>query len=326
MACDYGALWKFCVELFYCGWRSRFSHGPGVAIFTSSAFDRIEEGFKGGGEVIDILKARGRFFFDAFCDDIAQELWNFFVNLREWRIDMHHGDVERFFSAEGGIAFEHGVHAASEGIDVATSVEFFAFCLFGAHIFGGTADDAATCDLFGAFGAADDFGESEVDDFDAQVRAGVVHDEDIFGFKITMDDAFLVSFGEAPGDLERDSCGCYWRKISFDAHDFAQIFAVEPFHDKEHEAVFCDAVIDEFNGIGVHQSFDGADFAFETLDGDGVALEGGAHNFEGDELFLFEIGCHIDEPHAACGDEAFDAESVAKDVSWFEIGSGIVFF
>ncbi len=118
---------------------------------------------------------------------------------------MHHGDIECFFTPEWGIALEHGVHDTSEGIDIASAVEFFAFSLFRAHVFGCTADDAAARNLFGTFGAGDDFCESEIDDFNAQMGAWIVHDEDVFRLEVAVNDALHVSLGQTPADLKRDA-------------------------------------------------------------------------------------------------------------------------
>ncbi len=100
---------------------------------------------------------------------------------------------------------------------------------------------------------------------------------------------------------------------------------MKPFHDEEHETVFGDAVVDKFDGIWVHETFNRPDFAFKTFDGDGISLEGGTHNFESDERLILEIGREINESHAAGGNESFDAKFIAKNVTCLKIGSGIVF-
>ena len=134
---------------------------------------------------------------------------------------MHHGNVESLFTAKRCIALEHGIHHTTEGIDVATSVEFFALRLLWAHVFGRSANDATARDLLGALGTADDFCQAEIDDFDAKMGSRIVHDKDVFGLEIAMDNPLLMRLRQAPANLERHARRRNRRQSAFNAHDFS---------------------------------------------------------------------------------------------------------
>ena len=76
----------------------------------------------------------------------------------------------------------------------------------------------------------------------------------------------------------------------------------------------------------MHQTADRSHFASEPLDRNRIALQRRPHDFERNRLLLFKVCRHINEPHAASGNQAFYSETVTKDVTGFEIRSGIMFF
>ena len=124
----------------------------------------------------------------------------------------------------------------------------------------------------GAFVAAK-FGEAEVENF---YLAGL-GDENVFGLEVAVDDAAIVSGGEAVGELHGEFDGFADGKAG-GGDAFAQGFAFEEFGDDEVDAAgFAD--VEDGDDVGMIERGDGAGFLFEAAQAVGVVGEGGGKNF-----------------------------------------------
>ncbi len=117
-------------------------------------------------------------------------------------------------------------------------------------------------------------GEAEVGDFGA-----VAVEQDVVRFDVAVDEAFLVGGGEAFERLERPWHEHIGREgAAAGLGDIGQRAAVAVFHDKE-EGALVRAAIEEADDVRMLEPGDDLHFAFEVIDGAGVGLGAGEHEF-----------------------------------------------
>ena len=127
------------------------------------------------------------------------------------------------------------------------------------------ADDAASFGECGVRLAAEDFGDAEVGDF----HAALLVDQDVFGFDVAMDDAFVV--GELQGSqICGTICERFARREFAGALQLAQVESVDEFHDEEGEAADLAEFMDG-DDVGMVQPRQGAGFAVEAFGKAGAA-------------------------------------------------------
>ena len=105
---------------------------------------------------------------------------------------------------EGALPTDHFVQNAAEAENVGQVIRGFAANLFRGHVSDGPENDTDVgfggghaVDGFGQCVRTAQFGQSEIEDF----QASVFGDENVFGFQVAMRDVLVMGSGEAVGQL-----------------------------------------------------------------------------------------------------------------------------
>lgn len=226
-------------------------------------------------------------------NDHAYKLRHPRVNFGDGRRDVVRNRAERFLRRSPGKGFPAGerlVANHAEREDVGGGSGLFQLRLFGRHV------------LPGAFMAGERFAFGELDHAEIDdLRRIVVHDEDVAGLQIAMDQAVIVSDLQTPADLGDDLDDPFEREARTGTLDeLGQGRAMQKRHDEEGlagAAILDFTNVAEVDDIGVAQTGENVPFLGEQLDGEGV--HDVAHGFYGDIAAGLGVEGAIHDSHAA---------------------------
>ncbi len=122
-------------------------------------------------------------------------------------------------------------------------------------------------------------GETEIGD--ANFSGAVEHD--VGGLEVAMNDAALVSGGEASANLARDFGGFVGREPADAADDGGEILAVDILHGEKRRAVGI-ADIEDAANVGMGNLASDANFGMKSRESGGVLREALGKKLDGDEL------------------------------------------
>ena len=268
-------------------------------------FLRSGNGFDAGADFVGGLGAAVGLFFEGLEDDVVEA-----------------GVGAGFFgrsgeAAEGKFAGEHFVEDDAEGINVGAVVDgVWFFDLFGRHVVRCAEGGPGAGEWIFGDGFSEEFGDAEVGDFNA--AAGV--EEDVVGFDVAMEDAFVVGVLEGFADARDDGEGL-GGVDGAGAHGLAEVDAVDVFHEEVEEGAGLAEVVDG-DDVWVVEFGEGAAFAGEAFGEGGLFGEGLGEDFEGDEAIEFWLAGFVDETHAALADKFEDLEMGEGAGEFVAIGRG----
>jgi len=169
--------------------------------------------------------------------------------------------------------------------------------------------------VFVASGAAGDFGDAEVEDFDGGGAVGASCEKEVGGLEVAVDDARGVSFGEGFASLKEVEGGLFKGESTSLFEEGVEVGPFEVLHDHVGRAGFKATYVMDFGDVFAFEAGSGAGFAEEALDGFVVVERGGEHEFEGAGFEQIEVGSGDDDAHAACAKEAVDTVFAGEDIS-----------
>jgi hypothetical protein len=111
------------------------------------------------------------------------------------------------------------------------------------------------------------FSEAEVQNLDAAVFGN----EEVFGLKVAMHNAFVVGGGQALRDLRTILSGTPWRQLTA-VKLFAQSTSIEKFRDDVVDIIVLSNVVDRKN-VGMIQGGDGPRLLFKSVQSTWVTRE-----------------------------------------------------
>ncbi len=173
---------------------------------------------------------------------------------------------------EGAFAGQHFIENGSEAKDVGAIIDGLAAHLLGRHIAGGADDHAGIGTVGDRRGIAigfsltmDQFGQSEVQNFDAAVFG----EEEILRLEIAVNDALVVRSGESMRDLNSVIDGFASRKWAA-LQGLPQRFADEQFGDEVRRALEDSELVDG-EDVGMIESCSGLSLLLEAQQTLGIA-------------------------------------------------------
>ncbi len=146
-------------------------------------------------------------------------------------------------------------------------------------------------------GQAEHLGNAEIGD----LHPPLFVEEDVLGFDVAMDDAFVVRELERFADLRDDRQGLLGRKPA-GALDLPQVPAVHKFHHQVVQGAGLPKIMHR-DDVRVVQAGQGAGFAVEPFGKASVARCGRRQNLQRDQPIQGRLARLIDSPHAALADE-----------------------
>lgn len=187
-----------------------------------------------------------------------------------------------FFFVEGCVADEKFVEEDAEAVDVCAGVEVGGaeVGLFRAHV-GRCAEEGAEFGVEGFVGerVIEGLGDAEVDDLGAW-GALVKGDEDVGGFDVAVDDAFLVGVLDGVADLEEES-ETFGHGETVAVAVFGDAQAGDQLHDEEGPAGGGGAGVEDAGDVRVVHEGQRLALGLESSD-DGPAVHAGFEDFESD--------------------------------------------
>jgi hypothetical protein len=199
-----------------------------------AAADRLES----EGEVVGRAKAGGRVLFEAASHDEVEDRRNGRTRGRDvgWLLLEDGGHrLGRCLACERAAAAQHLVQHDPEREDVGARVDPCRAHLLGGHVRDGANDGAGLREprfgrrlrVIDRRSRRGELGEAEVEDLDPSVG----EDEQVLGLEVAMDDALVVSGGEAAGDLRGPARGAS-RGYRALRQPLAQRLSLEPLEDE----------------------------------------------------------------------------------------------
>ncbi len=228
---------------------------------------------------------------------------------RRRRLLLHVGDdvLAGRLAAEYGPAGDHLVEDAAHGVDVGAGRHLPRPGLLGGHVAGRADGDARAGEVQGWSAAAHALGDAEVQHLD-EVRLIVdVHDHDVLGLHVAVDDALGVSLAQGAQDLPGDPHGARRIQRSLTGQEIIEGLALQVLHDQEQGPVVGLPEVDEANGVRVLEGGDGAGLFLEPRDLGEVVQEALVEDLERHGAPHGELLGPIHGPHPPPPQHAVDA-------------------
>ncbi|EYF02008.1 Hypothetical protein CAP_7626 [Chondromyces apiculatus DSM 436] len=266
---------------------------------------------EGCGEVLGALEAAVRVLFEAAEDDG-------FETRRDLGADgggaLGDGFEDAGGELHGGVgrereaARDEAVHDGAQRPDVGAGVGALRGAhLLRGHVVGGAEDFLAGDLEVRVGGGGEELRDAEVEDLDARGAVVAAGEEEVRRLEVAVDDAEGMGFGHGVASLQDvvgDVGGGDGAALAGEA---AQIAAFEVLHDDVRDAGFEAADVVHLGDVLALELHDGAGFAEEALDSDGVLALGVVHQLEGAHFVEVEVGGGDDGAHAADAKHVVDA-------------------
>lgn len=195
----------------------------------------------------------------------------------------------------------------AEGIQIGSCIDRAAEDLLGGHVLGRSEHGTALGEVRTAIGdlLGIDSGHAEVEEFDEIWIAVPLHQHDVFGLQITVDDSFFVRCAQA-GDHATHDAERPRRSHRSGLQLGAQTSTVHEFHDQEERAVGQLSKVRRGNDIGMLDSPRRDGFPFEASHQERAIGVAGVQDLQREDFAELQMLGTIHCPHSAFGNERED--------------------
>jgi hypothetical protein len=230
---------------------------------------------------------------------------------RGWRarrvVDLGEQDLLDDLARERRAARDQLIGDAADRVHVEATVEGLALDLLRGHVVRGAGDAVARAGGVGR----EHRGDPEVDQLDHALAAASLHQDDVLGLDVAVDDAVPVRGGEALAELAKDRHdlgGAADRVLVGD-----QVLAVEQLHAKKQAAVGELAEVEDLDDVAVTHATGGARLVAKHLGHLRLLAQIEAKDLEGDVALDVDVRGFVDDAHAALAEPADQAIARARD-------------